>query len=267
MINLLGKNFFPVNVMVRTFSSFIKNTQTIKTEALMLGTLDTYRKYYEDTHLYSLDSKVVSVGEENDEKYVVFDQTIFHPQGGGQPDDKGSFTINGNEYLVTKLVAPKDPYASPYTIKHFYSDEDSVSVEAGMQAVQKIDENSRLLFARLHSAGHLLAYAAEEIYPDLKAIVGNHFPKTSFVLFKGTSLPNKEEFKSKVSELVNKLTLQDLSVTNNWNVSPRTVQFGELAAHGCGGTHVKSSAEIGLFIIRSIKTEKGNLKVGYDVKL
>ena len=48
--------------------------------------------------------------------------------------------------------------------------------------------------------------------------------------------------------------------------SIRTVQFQGLNKTSCGGTHVENSNEVGEVTIRSFKNEKGDLKIGYDVK-
>lgn len=42
--------------------------------------------YLKNTHLYSLKTKVSGIKDGNK---VMFEDTIFHPQGGGQPKDKG----------------------------------------------------------------------------------------------------------------------------------------------------------------------------------
>jgi len=49
--------------------------------------------YLEDSYLKECDAAVVSAKEG---KYLVLDQTIFYPKGGGQPCDTGRI-ISGNE--------------------------------------------------------------------------------------------------------------------------------------------------------------------------
>ena len=45
--------------------------------------------YMENMSLLGIDARVVVSDEESGKKYVVLDQTIFYPQGGGQPFDQG----------------------------------------------------------------------------------------------------------------------------------------------------------------------------------
>ena len=49
--------------------------------------------YLQDSYLKECDATILSV---KDDKYVVLDQTIFHPKGGGQPWDTGKI-ISGSE--------------------------------------------------------------------------------------------------------------------------------------------------------------------------
>ncbi|VTR22264.1 Uncharacterised protein [Serratia fonticola] len=45
----------------------------------------------------------------------------------------------------------------------------------------------------------------------------------------------------------------------------RQVGFGDLPAYGCGGTHVRSLAELGKVQITAVKMKKGQLIVQYQV--
>ncbi|MDH5448315.1 MAG: alanine--tRNA ligase-related protein, partial [Candidatus Bathyarchaeota archaeon] len=53
--------------------------------------------YLEDSYLRECDATVVSV---KDGKYIVLDQTIFYPKGGGQPWDTGKITKGDEVYNV-----------------------------------------------------------------------------------------------------------------------------------------------------------------------
>ena len=49
--------------------------------------------YLKNTYQYQIWTKITEV--DNNEEWVVFDDTIFHPQGGGQPKDHGFCSIPG----------------------------------------------------------------------------------------------------------------------------------------------------------------------------
>ena len=48
--------------------------------------ISTKRVYYTDTYLDRLEVEILEASQDENGRYVIFDQTIFHPQGGGQPD-------------------------------------------------------------------------------------------------------------------------------------------------------------------------------------
>jgi len=45
--------------------------------------------YHRDCYLTELETEVVSVGEEDGSPYVILADTLFYPEGGGQPADRG----------------------------------------------------------------------------------------------------------------------------------------------------------------------------------
>ena len=49
----------------------------------------TEKVFYSDTYLQTLNAKVTAV----DGPWVEFDQTLFYPEGGGQPGDTGSIQL------------------------------------------------------------------------------------------------------------------------------------------------------------------------------
>ena len=59
--------------------------------------------YFEDFTLLKFDSKVTDVSEENERTIIVLDQTVFYPQGGGQPYDKGVIENPSGKFLVEEV--------------------------------------------------------------------------------------------------------------------------------------------------------------------
>src|SRR6185503_5655264 len=133
--------------------------------------ISTERVYYIDSYLDKLEDKILDVDkDENGDNYVVFDKTLFHPQGGGQPADEGYLEVDDKQYIITKLVAPRNPHEEPYIIKHYYEGEANFLKEK--KVIQVIDRAKRLLYSRLHSAGHLLEDMVRQIFPSLKGMRG-----------------------------------------------------------------------------------------------
>lgn len=234
--------------------------------------IQTERVYYTNTYLDKLEARVVEVGSDHKGAYVCFDKTIFHPQGGGQPNDQGTFHIGERSWQVTDLTTDG-------AIKHYYKEGQTQAPLINDVALLQIDLQRRTLLARLHSAGHLLECAMASICPDLVPFKGCHFPKgeasTYFYLADGKSMPNLQEVKVNLATLINHLVQKSIPVIANNDQKGRTVCFQGFEPLGCGGTHVRISTEIGNVDIRSVKREKVQVerdkpkqegcKIGYDV--
>jgi len=101
--------------------------------------------YLEDSYQKECDATVASV---KDGKYVVLDQTIFYPKGGGQPWDLG------------KIVRENETYNVVYVGK-FSGDVSHEVDKAGLKEGDKVhctlDWERRYKLMRSHTAAHLFA--------------------------------------------------------------------------------------------------------------
>src|SRR5947209_127044 len=133
----------------------------------------TERIYYTNADVEHRAS-VVSVQPHEDGLAVVLDRTPFHPQGGGQPADRG--TIAG------------------FSVRHVFQDDDEIyhvvrtlaDVRVGQHVTALVDLKTRRLNARYHTAGHLIAAVAETLGP-LIAVRGHHWPDEAKVEFLGVA--------------------------------------------------------------------------------
>jgi Ser-tRNA(Ala) deacylase AlaX len=153
---------------------------------------------------------------------------------------------------------------------------------------QYVDRTSRLLYARLHSAGHLIDVAMQQCGVGLIAGKGFHFPKGSYVEYVGKLNSDiKDTLKDRLQKVLNDLIEKDVPTTIH-HVPPskvpslcfdghcgdmshlpqdkdvRVVCVGGDKGCPCGGTHVKSTKEIEKIIVKKIKNKKGNLRVSYE---
>lgn len=65
----------------------------------------TELRYFNGTYVYEGTATVTQVTEvDGKTTEVILDQTIFHPQGGGQPSDIGTITsVDGHVFTVTAV--------------------------------------------------------------------------------------------------------------------------------------------------------------------
>ena len=99
----------------------------------------------EDSYLKECDATVVSV---KNGKYVVLDQTIFYPKGGGQPWDTGKIT-RGNETFNVVYVGKFSG-----EISH---EVDHPGLKVGDKVHCVLDWDRRYRLMRSHTAAHLFA--------------------------------------------------------------------------------------------------------------
>lgn len=230
--------------------------------------------YLNDTYKFESEAKVVEVKMTERGPAIVLDKTIFYPQGGGQPSDHGKIISEKGTFIVSDVRMDETG-----TIYHFGEFENG-NFENGEVVKLLLDEGRRRMNARLHSAGHLIDIAAEKVGFKLKATKGYHFPDGPYVEYEGT-IENPMDYLLPVEEAVNSLVNENLIVEVK-SFSPeeaqarglfapvgksaRTVNFFGYEEIGCGGTHVKNSAEIGKIIIRKISSKKGNTKIAYSLE-
>lgn len=229
----------------------------------------TIRKYYDNTYLGTHKARVLNVQKEGNEVLVICDETIFHPQGGGQPSDLGYFTAQNRQWNVVKLSE------SGGIIKHYVTVPDDIDPTSLIQTdvVMHIDLANRTYLAKIHSAGHLLEDAITQLNLPIQAYKGFHDPQGPSVFFTfkdGGNLQTIQNAIDIITSKVNALIEQSLPMTITYQTDgTRLVQFQGLNSLRCGGTHVCNTNEIGSISIRKIQNEKnGNekvVKIGYNV--
>ena len=233
--------------------------------------------YLEDFTLLTYEAKVMSALEEDGRSVVLLDQTIFYPQGGGQPYDKGVIEGPSGKFLVEEVRFADG------VVKHIGKFE-SGSFQIGEIVKCLVDEARRALHSRIHSAGHVVDMAVTTLKLDWIPGKGYHFPEGPYVEYAG-SLDglDKEKLKTDIENLCNKfveenretklLFMDKEKMKEVCHFVPdyipegkpaRVVMYGDFGVP-CGGTHVSGLSEIGSMTIRKIKTEGDNIRVAYDV--
>ena len=108
-------------------------------------TIRTRPLYLEDSYLKECVANVVSV---KDGKYVILDQTIFYPKGGGQPWDTGEIIKDDEVYRVV--------YVGKFSgeISH---EVDRAGLEEGDKVRCVLDWERRYKLMRSHTAAHVFA--------------------------------------------------------------------------------------------------------------
>lgn len=223
--------------------------------------------YMENPLLTDYKAKVTEIGEINIKSkpyhWVQLDETIFHPQGGGQPSDQG--TINGISVdLLLKVVKGA---IDTFEIQHCFLQKPPF--EIGQEVDLSIDKNVRALNMRMHTAGHAIADFVQSAFPNLKAIGGNHFPKDGYMKFKvsDSKFPQASELKERIEEAFMKAKEENMPCSIQ-NDQGRKLKIGNFEGVPCGGTHLSAVSDIGNLIIGQIKNnnKESTITIKYKVE-
>jgi alanyl-tRNA synthetase len=197
---------------------------------------------------------------------VMIDRTPFYGEMGGQVGDKGIIrSEKGTFDVINAIYLPSGGLALLGQVN-----KGSLAVGDTVDAV--VDESLRLDIARNHTATHILQSV-------LRRVLGSHVAQRGslvapdrlrfdFVQLSGITKDQLKEVQAGVNEVIRK----DLSVLTNtcsyneaisdgataifeekYGDTVRMVKIGEprVSAELCGGTHVRSTGEIGYFQIIS----------------
>ena len=194
---------------------------------------------------------------------IVTDQTVFYPEGGGQPGDTGSIMhADGREFVVTDTQKDAETGEQQHRVA---ADLDLPAV--GETVTLKLDWERRYRLMRMHSCMHMLCAAIPA--PVTGGSIQDGRGRLDF------DLPDPVD-KEEITDRLNALVAQDSSMQMRWisaeelshkpelvrtmSVQPptgsgqvRIVEFEGIDLQPCGGTHVASTGEIGRIRVRKIE--------------
>jgi misacylated tRNA(Ala) deacylase len=218
--------------------------------------------FRDDAYLAEAEATVLAV---NDRRGIVLDRTVFYATGGGQPGDCGKLARGAGEIPVATAVYGEDKSE----IVHVPA-EDAALPEPGETLKAVIDWERRHRLMRIHTGLHLLSVVLP--FPVTGGSIGAEEGRLDFDV--EGNMPAKEE----IEEKLNALVAANHSVTDEWisdeellaspgmvktmKVKPpmgsgrvRLVRIGDIDLQPCGGTHVRSTGEIGPLAIRKIESK------------
>lgn len=177
----------------------------------------------------------------------------FHPQGGGQKSDRGTI-----EEISVIRVAHNNGEIDHYV-------ETIAPFSAGQEVEIWVDPEWRLLNAKHHTAGHLIAALIENRFPTLKATSAHHWLNEARVEFAG-ELPTPEQVKTMLPDALAEAISDNLPVQICGDIpNNRAIAIGNYPAVACGGTHLEALGTLGRVEIVKANVQKGKLRIRYRV--
>jgi alanyl-tRNA synthetase len=225
---------------------------------------DTDKLYYEDQERTEFEAVVLDVIEREEGYDVVLDQTMFYPEGGGQPADQGALSTDDITVEVT------DVQEVDGTILH-RTDADPGK---GEFVRGQVDAARRRRLMRHHTATHIIGHATREVLGDHIRQAGAQKGTTSSRLdVTHYDRISREEIK-RIERVANQIVTDNFPVKQEWlerneaqakhgfdlfqgGIPPgtevRIIQVAE-DVQACAGTHVSRTGDIGT--IKILGTER-----------
>jgi len=216
--------------------------------------------FEQNAYTKEIETKIKEIDPEN--KTIELEDAIFYGKSGGQPGDEGEIIADGQKIKVNETIKAGE------SIKNIL--ENLNGLRKDQKIIAKINWDKRYKYMRMHSALHLMCASI-----PLGVTGGQIGYEKSRLDFND---PDKEIKKEELQEKINTLMRDNHEITYEYidsrilesqpelvrtmSVKPpsidgklRFVKIGNVDFQPCGGTHVKSTKEIGKVTIGKIENK------------
>ncbi len=216
--------------------------------------------FEQNAYTKEIETKIKEIDPEN--KTIELEDAIFYGKSGGQPGDEGEIIADGQKIKVNETIKAGE------SIKNIL--ENLNGLRKDQKIIAKINWDKRYKYMRMHSALHLMCASI-----PLGVTGGQIGYEKSRLDFND---PDKEIKKEELQEKINTLMKDDHEITYEYidsrilesqpelvrtmSVKPpsidgklRFVKIGNVDFQPCGGTHVRSTKEIGKITIGKIENK------------
>lgn len=239
-----------------------------------LGVVDTELLYYREPESREFTAKVL-LSKDGD---VILDRTLFYPEGGGQVSDAGVLETELQEYEVEEVSIE-----GGVVIHRIKGD-----IPVGKTVKGKVDWSRRMDITRHHTATHIVMSSAREVLGDhvwqrgaQKTAEGGRLDISHYKRI------SRDELKE-IERRANLAVLKDIPVNKEELTRDEAEErFGfqlyqggvpssdiikvvhicgeeDIDAQACGGTHVKSTADVGAIKITGTqRIQDGVIRLTY----
>jgi alanyl-tRNA synthetase len=220
----------------------------------------TKKLYYEQPSDIEFEAVVLDFFD----NYAVLDQTLFYPEGGGQPADTGTLVSSDNMVTVDGVVK-----VGEVVLHHIAGG----VLRRGERAKGMVDEERRWSLMRHHTATHVLLHAAKEVLGahihQAGAQKGSESSRVDIRHFKHITPDELHRIEVAANRMIMTSQPVDISVEDRTKaeqkygfslyqggVPPgREIRVVKVAGdiEACAGTHCRNTGEVG--VIKIIRVE------------
>lgn len=230
----------------------------------------TDRLYYTDSFLYDFEARVLESVERQGRTAVVLDRTAFYPTSGGQVHDTGKFILEDDREIAVTEVA-EDEQGRIY---HF-----TATPLDHAQAVRGyVDAARRRDHIQQHSGQHVLSAAFVRLFdaPTVSFHMGVE-SCTIDLAVKSLDAGQIEQAEKLANEIVTEdrpvnirfVSLEEARRLDLRKLPPkqtgelRLIDIADFDLTACGGTHVRSTGQIGAILLRKTENVKQGVRVEF----
>lgn len=226
----------------------------------------TRRLYYDDSFLRECEARVIGIIDVEGSPGVILDQTIFYPEGGGQPADHG--WING--VAVSHTLARESDHAVVHVV------EATIDTD---RVICQLDWERRFDHMQHHTGQHIFTHSFEKIAGA--RTIGFHLGE-EVVTIDLDILITSQEIITATEQAANAIIWADHPVIARLLDADekdavrmrklpgfmaterlRVIDIPGIDLNACGGTHVSSTGQIGQIKIISVTKHKSGSRVEF----
>jgi len=240
------------------------------------------RLYYDDSFLKNFSARVVDIREVSRTSgvslwQIALDRTAFYPTSGGQPGDTGILTATSRNGAVLEVPIEAVEEDDAGHVWHFTRK----PLTAGTEVHGSINWDRRLDHIQQHSGQHLLSavFARELEAPTVSFHLGDAVSSIDL-----TTGPIAHHSLERVERIVNEIIAEDRTVTiravardqaeklladgalrklPEREGTIRLIDIADYDLNACGGTHVRSTGQIGSLLLRSTERVSRGVRVEF----
>ena len=236
----------------------------------------TTRLYYDNSFLYNFVASITRVSRDNGRIALVLDRTAFYPTSGGQVYDTGwiEADASGNSPKLHVNEVAEDEQSGE--VLHYVDDAPDLAPATRVRGF--IDVERRRDHMRQHSGQHVLSAAFERLF-NLPTVSFHMGEETCTIDLEAKSITTDQI--REAERLANDIVLEDRLVSMQF-VSPdegralglrkippaerdklRLIDIRGFDLCACGGTHVRTTGQIGAILVRKTEKVKHGVRVEF----
>ena len=230
----------------------------------------TDRLYYHDSFLHTFEARVLESRDFDGKAAVVLDRTAFYPTSGGQVHDTGVLILEDETKVPVLDVADEEDG----TIRHFTAG----TLAPGKTVRGLIDASRRRDHMQQHSGQHVLSAAFIRLF-DVPTVSFHMGVESCTIDLAAKSLTSEQVVQAE--RLANDVITEDRPVGIRFvpleearqmglrKLPPkqtgelRLIDITDFDLTACGGTHVRSTGQIGAILLRKTENVKQGVRVEF----